>query len=123
MEECPAFARPPVQVPRMSLRPSTCPDCGLEGRYTGVARRPDAPPESSDYAVSWQCPACQRTVQEVCPFGPLVPDAAHCLNCGADYPTGVAYPSCPDCHRTRWAVETLLEVPDELPPEPVAAAR
>ena len=68
----------------MSLRPWTCPDCGLECRYTGVERRPDAPPESTDYAVSWKCPGC---------------------------------------HRTRWAAEFLLEIPDDLPPEPVAAAR
>src|SRR5260221_7566621 len=101
----------------MSLRPLTCPDCGLECRYVGVERRPNVAPESADYAVSWQCPGCQRTIADVCSFGPLAPDSAHCPNCGTAYPAKTAYPSCPGCHRTRWAAEIMLDVPDDLPPE------
>jgi tetratricopeptide (TPR) repeat protein len=105
----------------MSLRPWTCERCRRPCNYLGL-QLVAGQEAGAAYAVGWGCSACDYKALDVCPLGPLVPSDAVCLNCGAAYPSAAADSCCPACGLTRAGALAFL-CPENIPPDPGAAAR
>jgi tetratricopeptide (TPR) repeat protein len=103
----------------MSAHPLICSDCNRECTLDRVGPFTEQDGEAT-YGVAWRCPQCSRTSLDVCPFGPLVPSASVCLNCGQAYVDANA--SCPGCGLPRDRARAALGV-EVVPDDPLAAAR
>jgi tetratricopeptide (TPR) repeat protein len=76
--------------------------------------------EETTIGVLWSCPDGHGQSLDICPIGPLVPEANSCLNCGAKYPPDDV---CGLCGLSRQACPGALGLSEGADGDPTAAAR
>jgi hypothetical protein len=72
------------------------------------------------YGVVWNCPEGHGPGLDICPIGPLVPEADSCLNCGANDQTDE---TCAGCGLTRQTCLDALGLSPALEADPIETAR